>query len=330
MPDVLVLSNRPGFALAADAASEREVDETAAAIARALKGHGVSCGRLCLSDSVEPLIAALRLGRVRAVFNVCEGLGGSPLGELLVASVLERLSVPFTGCPTTALALCLDKGMSKSLLKSMGFPVPKHIAVLPSQKLPAPFPFHLPAIVKPLRQDGSLGINDASVVRTRKAMRDQANTVHRRYHEPAIVEEFIAGREFNVSVIGDRRPKALPVSEIDFAGMPRGVPKIVSYAAKWNTKDPRYRGTVPVVPAPIPRAQALRLQRLAERAGRALGCRHYWRVDFRVSATGRPYIVEVNPNPDLHPDAGLARALKAARIPYEDFILKVVQWAMQS
>ena len=330
MPDVLVLSNRPGFALAADEASEREVDETAAAIARALKKHGVSCGRLCLSDSVEPLLSALRRGKIRAVFNVCEGLGGSPLGELLVASALERLCIPFTGCPTTALALCLDKGMSKSLLKAIGFPVPKHFAVLPSQRLPASLPFQLPAIVKPLRQDGSLGINDASVVRTRKAMGDQVDTIHRRYHEPAIVEEYIAGREFNVSVIGDRRPKPLPVSEIDFSGMPAGLPKIVSYAAKWNTNDPRYGGTVPVVPAPIPKAQAVRLQRLAARAGRALGCRHYWRVDFRVSPSEKPYIVEVNPNPDLHPDAGLARALKAARIPYEDFILKVVRWAMQS
>ena len=87
---------------------------------------------------------------------------------------------------------------------------------------------------------------------------------------------------------------------------------------------------MPVVPAPRPQAQAVRLQRLAARAGRALGCRHYWRVDFRVSPSEKPYIVEVNPNPDLHPDAGLARALKAARIPYEDFILKVVRWAMQS
>jgi D-alanine-D-alanine ligase len=330
MPDVLVLSNRPGFALAGDAASEAEVDETAAAVARALKGRGMSCGRLCLSDSVEPLIAALRRGRTRAVFNLCEGLGGSPLGELLVASALERLQVPFTGCPTAALTLCLDKGVSKSLLKAMGFPVPKHFAVLPSQSLPAPLPFRLPAIVKPLRQDGSLGISDASVVRTHKAMDAQVKAIHRRYHEPAIVEEYIAGREFNVSVIADKKPRPLPVSEIDFSGMPRGVPKIVSYAAKWNTDDPRFTGTVPVVPAPIPKAAALRLQRLAADAGRALGCRHYWRVDFRVSKTGRPYIVEVNPNPDLHPDAGLARALKAARIPYGDFVLKVVRWAMES
>jgi D-alanine-D-alanine ligase len=327
---VLVLSNQPGFALPFDEVSEREVDEVAAAIADALAARGVPCERLWLTDSVEPLLGVLRRRSFAAVFNICESLGGSPLGEILVAAALELLNVPYTGCPTAALGLCLDKALSKSLLRAMGYPVPKFFVVSPWERIPPTLPFRLPAIVKPLRQDASIGIHDTSVVRSKSILKEQVAMVHQQYHEPAIVEEFIHGREFNVSVIGHRTARPLPVSEIDFSGLPAGLPKIVSYEAKWNKNDPRYGGTVPIVPARIPKAQARRLQKLAANSGRALGCRHYWRVDFRVSKDGEPFIVEVNPNPDLHPEAGLARALKAARLPYDGFILKVIEWAKEA
>ena len=327
---VLVLSNQPGFALPFDEASEREVDEVVAGIAEALDKRRVPHERLWLTDSVDPLLEALQRRSFSTVFNICESLGGSPLGEILVASALERLGVPYTGCPPAALGLCLDKGLSKCLLRMMGFPVPKFFVVSQWEKIPAKLPFRMPMIVKPLLQDASIGIHDTSVVRSKKVMKEQVAAVHQQYHEPAIVEEFIHGREFNVSVIGNHKPKALPVSEIDFSGLPTGLPKIVTYEAKWNKNDPRYGGTVPVVPAPIPPEMTRTLQDLAVRSGRALGCRHYWRVDFRVTKNGEPRIVEVNPNPDLHPEAGLARALKAAGMTYDGFIVKAIQWSQES
>jgi D-alanine-D-alanine ligase len=327
---VLVLSNDPNYGQPFQQAATEEVDEVAQAVARALEKRGVPHDALWLRGSIEPLLEALKRQRYAAVFNLCEALGGDPRGEILVAQTLACLRIPFTGCGPNALALCLDKGLSKSLLRTLGFPVPRYFIVSPWDALPT-LPFGWPMIVKPSQEDASIGIHDQSVVRSKAALAEQVQNIHSRFHQPAIIEEFISGREFNISVIGDRVPRPLPVSEIDFSGLPAGMPKIVTYEAKWNKSDPRYAGTVPIVPAPLHPDFARKLQHLAVRSGRALGCRHYWRVDMRVSAkTGKPYIVEVNPNPDIHPEAGLARALKVAGIPYETFVKRMVQWTTRS
>jgi len=327
---VLVLSNDPNYGQPFQQAATEEVDEVAQAVARVLKRSRIPHDSLWLGGSIEPLLAALRRPGYGAVFNLCEALGGESTGEILVAETLECLGVPFSGCGSLAIGLCLDKGVSKSILRSLGLPVPRFFVVAPWEKLPT-LPFGWPMIVKPVQEDASSGIHDQSVVRSKAALGEQVASTHSRFHQSAIVEEYISGREFNIAVIGDRRHRALPVSEIDFTGLPTGMPKIVTYEAKWNKSDPRYGGTIPIVPAPLEPAFARKLQSMAVRAGKALGCRHYWRVDFRVSArTGQPHIVEVNPNPDLNPDAGVARALKAAGIPYGTFIRKVVQWTMAS
>ena len=327
---VLVLSNDPNYGQPYQQAATEEVDEVAQAVSRALGKRRVPHETLWLGGSIEPLLEALKLQRYGAVFNLCEALGGDPKGEILVAQTLACLKVPFTGCGPNALALCLDKGLSKSLLRALGFPVPRYFIVSPWERLPK-LPFGWPMIVKPVQEDASIGIHDQSVVRSKAALGEQVASIHSRFHQGAIVEEYISGREFNISVIGDQVHRALPVSEIDFSGLPVGMPKIVTYEAKWNKSDPRYAGTVPIVPAHINPDFARKLQRLAVRAGKALGCRHYWRADMRVSAkTGLPYIVEINPNPDIHPEAGLARALKVAGIPYGTFIRKAVQWSMNS
>jgi D-alanine-D-alanine ligase len=327
---VLVLSNDPNYGQPFQQAATEEVDEVAQGVAAALAKRRIEHDTLWLGGSIEPLLEMLKKRRYSAVFNLCEALGGDPRGEILVAQTLACLKVPFSGCGPNALALCLDKGLSKSLLRALGFPVPRYFIVSPWERIPT-LPFGWPMIVKPIQEDASIGIHDQSVVRSKAALAEQVETIHSRYHQSAIVEEFVSGREFNISVVGDKVHRALPVSEIDFSGLPAGMPRIVTYEAKWNKSDPRYTGTVPIVPAPLPPAFARRLQKLAVRAGKALGCRHYWRVDFRVSSrTGEPRIVEVNPNPDLHPEAGLARALKVSGVPYATFVKQVVQWTARS
>ncbi len=328
---VLILSNDPNFGHPFQQAATEEVDEVAQAVSRMLAKGRIAHDTLWLRGSVDPLLSALREQDYGVVFNLCEALGGYSTGEILVAETLECLRVPFTGCGSLALGLCLDKGVSKSILRAHGLPVPRFFVVAPWESLPRTLPFGWPMIVKPVQEDASSGIHDQSVVRSKAALAEQVTTLHARFHQPAIVEEYISGREFNVAVIGDKVHRALPVSEIDFSRLPSGMPRIVTYEAKWNKSDPRYGGTVPMVPAPLEPALARKLQRLAVRAGRVLRCRHYWRVDFRVSSkTGEPRIVEVNPNPDLSPDAGVARSLKAAGIPYGTFIRKMVQWARNS
>jgi D-alanine-D-alanine ligase len=140
------------------------------------------------------------------------------------------------------------------------------------------------------------------------------------------VEEFLDGREFNIAVVGPD-PVVLPVSEIDYSTMPSEKPRFVSYNAKWEPESTEYKSTVPVCPAHILEAPAQRLRHLALRAFQLTGCRDYARVDVRMDREGRPHILEINPNPDLSVDAGLARSLRTHGWRYNDFIEDLTIWA---
>lgn len=150
------------------------------------------------------------------------------------------------------------------------------------------------------------------------------------FAQPALVEEFIDGREVNVSVLGEGADRfALPIAEIDFAGMPEGMPRIVSFNAKWREDTAEFAGTVPVVPAPLSEAVAARVRDAALRAAEAIGVRDYARVDLRLDRDERPWVLEVNPNPDISPDAGLPRAAKVHGWTYEKLILEVAGMALR-
>jgi D-alanine-D-alanine ligase len=183
--------------------------------------------------------------------------------------------------------------------------------------------------VKPSCQDASLGINSNSVCRTAEELQNQISYIHKAYEQEALVEEFLDGREFNVSVIGDKNPEVLAISEIDFAGLPEEEPKIVSYRAKWDEDSPMYRFTVPICPANIPKRLENRIKNIAIRSSQCLGCRDYARVDMRSDSRGNIYVLEVNPNPDISPNAGFARAARAAGFTYTDMIVRIGEAAME-
>jgi D-alanine-D-alanine ligase len=143
------------------------------------------------------------------------------------------------------------------------------------------------------------------------------------------VEEYLDGREFNVSVIGSSDARVLAISEIDFRGLPDGEPKIVSYRAKWDEESPVYGGTVPICPASLTKRAEKRIKEIALRSYKCVGCRDYARVDMRTDARGNPYVLEVNPNPDISPKAGFARAARVAGYSYSEMILLISQCAME-
>ncbi len=238
-----------------------------------------------------PLARPLRLPPADLLFNLCEGLGGDPRHEAHVAGLLELSGIPFTGNGAFPLSIALDKSLARRILAARGLPVARGFAPdSPPSSLPPGMRF--PAIVKPRRQDGSAGIDAGSVVSGLKALRAR---VRRLGPGEALVEEFLRGREFSVSLLGGR---VLACSEMRF----RVSPPIVSYRAKWVEDSPECRGTVPRVAAGVPP----RLARMAVEAAGALGCTEHVRVDIRG---GR--VLEVNPNPDLSRGAGFARAAAA-------------------
>jgi D-alanine-D-alanine ligase len=166
------------------------------------------------------------------------------------------------------------------------------------------------------------------VVSSLEALKSRVDYITKRYSQPAIVEEYIDGREFNIAVLGNGAAKvALPPSEILFVDFPEGQPRICCYEAKWVEESPLFRKTVPSCPAKVPEALRGELQAIALKAYGIIGCRDYARVDMRVGQDGKIKVLEVNPNPDISSDAGFARAARASGLEYPDLVAAIVNAA---
>ena len=267
-------------------------------------------------------LAALRDGEFVAAFNLCESLGGEAVGESLAADAVEQLGLPLTGPRAFTLALCLRKDVVNGHLRALGLPVPEWALATAGEPLEWR---RYPAIVKPAAEDASLGIDARSVVRNRRDLEAARDRGHPRFGR-LIVQRYVDGREFNLAIVGDR---VLPHSEIVWS-LPKGVPRIVSYAGKWEPNSADYRGTPPQLLGPKEARLGARLTRLARRVWAAVDGTGYGRVDVRMDARGRLHVIDVNPNPDLSPDAGLARQAKAAGWSYSDLVGRIVDLALQA
>lgn len=294
------------------------VMESVARVADVLRGAGHSVQRVPVRPGLRWLAACRRAD---VVVNLCEGVGAVSRAESLVAGTLELAGIPFTGVRPEVLVTCLRKPMANALLSARGIPVPRWIQ--PSgNRVPTDFP--LPAIVKPATEDASVGIDQGSVVTTRRVLTQRVAQLSEQFDE-VIVQQYIGGRELAVGFVGDQ---ALPISEIDFSTMPDGAWPILCFDAKWTAGSPEDAGSQPVCPARVPKAMQDRLVSLARDAWRAVGGSGYGRVDFRVDESGQPWVLEVNPNPDLSEDAGLARMARAFGWSYEDLVLRIVDLAL--
>lgn len=296
--------------------SEECVETTAKEVLAAVTELGCSAFIIPLQRSFMSFLHRLKELKPDVLINLCEDFLGRAQLEANVAAALELLGFAFTGNDSRTLALCLNKFKTKAVLKSCGLPTaPSRLVVSPDQKVDLPFPL----IVKPNTEDASLGIHPESVVHDKEGLERQVRKVFELYEEPALVEQFIEGREFNVAVFENGKPQALPVSEIDFTNMPEGSPKICSYEAKWFEDDILYQKTPPVCPAKIDEDLQKKIQSTAVAAFENVGCRDYARIDFRMDQKGKLSILEVNPNPDISLNAGYARALAASGMEYKHF-----------
>jgi D-alanine-D-alanine ligase len=331
---VLVLYNQPENQPenpAPDRAAWRESEagvlDQVRSVTAALEELGLPCRREALTGLAD-LAPALDRGRERLVVNLVEEFSGRPFESDAVPEVCEIYGRSCTGATAAALLLAFDKLRAKDLLRRAGLACPAGFSLAPGQPPPADLP-RGPLIAKPLRADGSEGIDASSILRppaadrhvSRDALKQAAARIHEQFGQPALVEEFIEGRELNVSVIErGGRPEVLPIAEIDFSAFPPGEPWIVDYSAKWLPRSFAFHHTPRIIPADLPPATARAVREAAADACRALGCRDYTRVDFRLDAQGRLYVLEVNPNPDISPEAGFAAALAAAGITFPRFV----------
>jgi D-alanine-D-alanine ligase len=282
-------------------------------------GHEVNLFPVHLGD-----VAWLRrIQRLDLVFNLCEGVNGFAQYEDLAVAALELSRVPFTGCPSWPVTICHRKHIANTLLAASGVPVPPFVL---ARGITPPTGLRYPVIVKPSGEDASVGIDAGAVCTTRKALRDRLAKVCEQW-EDVLIQEYVAGREVNVGFIGR---DIMPLSEILFDRMPEGTWPIVTYAAKWDTGSAEDLGTQPVCPAVLTPELNRRAVQSARLAWDSLtGSKGYGRVDLRITEQGEVYVLEVNPNPDLSMDAGLARMGLARGWDYPTLILKVVEEAVQ-
>lgn len=263
-------------------------------------------------------VERMRRGNFDLAFNLCEGIDGVAAFEPMVISVLELFRIPFTGnCSTTA-ALCLRKNVVNTVLDRAGLPVPRWSLARRGEKIQS---VGYPAICKPAAEDASIGIEQRSVVRSGRALTERVRAMHERWDE-VIIQRYIDGREVNVGIVDG---EVLPIAEINFGGMPRGMWKIVSYQSKWITGSEEDLGATPTCPADLPASLTRELKRIALTAWKAVGGHGYGRADFRIDSDGRPWLLEVNPNPDIAPDAGLARMARAAGMDYNALVRRVCE-----
>jgi D-alanine-D-alanine ligase len=271
---------------------------------------------------------AVRRFRPHVVFNTCEAIAGRSALEPVVPLLLERLGVAYTGNSAACLRSCLRKSDTTDALRIAGVPVPASVRLTePAFDLPAPLRF--PVIVKPEREDGSVGIDGASVATDGPTLHGAVRRVIDELAQPALVQEYIEGREIAVALLGWPTPRVLPPGEIEFIEASfAGRPRVLTYASKWDAASPDYQGTRSISAAAAPALRA-RVHGVALRAFAALHMRDYGRVDLRLDGRGRPFVVDVNPNCDLSSDAGFAKAALRAGLDHATVVGEILRCALK-
>ena len=327
MENILILHNTFGSSDDPLYGSRAGVMDQVRAVEQSLDVLGVGSEVLAV-ENLRHLTQVLGSRRENLIFNLVEEFLCSIEQACYVPAVCRVFSKRCTGNDTPALLLSQNKIYAKAVLRDAGLPCPEGVVVYPQQKGDWDNLSAGRYIFKPAFCDASEGITAESVLslpEKRKKADVLIEKLHRQFVQPVIVERFIPAREFNVSVVErNGKVKVLPLAEIDFSAFSQSQTKIVDYDAKWQKDSFGYNNTPRKIPADLPQDVCRRVETLAAAAFNAVGCRDYARVDFRLDEEMNPFILEVNPNPDISPDAGFAAAVQAAGIPYERFVWTVL------
>ena len=326
---VTIVFNKPSYEkynVIGEARAITSVMDEVRAVHRALAELGYPVTKLPLSPPLEQVWETIRPSGAELVFNLFEGFEGLPETEAIVANILAELGIPFTGNPASALSLALDKVKTKEVLEADGIETPRCQILCPDDV--TLFRLDFPCIVKPLRADASHGLSEESVVSNFEQLERQVAKISQFFGGGALVEEFVDGREFNLTVLGNDELVVLPVAEMIYS-LPPHLPKLLTFAAKWRPGTLYFKNTHAVCPAEIGSSEQKQISQIALTAFKLVGCRGYARVDMRQDAEGRLKVLEVNPNPDITPGYGMARQAEAAGMTYIQLIEKIVMLALE-
>lgn len=321
----MILHNAPGVCAAGYVESDTGVLDQVRHVATALQELGEP-HRVVRVSSVMDVAQAVRNAKEDVVFNLVEALV-EPEALMLVPELCAMHGKACTGGSRQALHLTQNKQLTKDILQAGGLPVPRGIVVAPGESVPARRVPHGRVIVKPVAADASEGITAASVCDGAGPQLDMAvRRIHERFGQPALIEEFAGTRELQAALLEERwGVRMVALAEIDFSAFPPDKPRIVDYAAKWLEHSFEYQNTPRIIPAPVSVELQEQLMRAACTAWLLTSCTDYARVDFRLDDQERFFILEVNANPDISPDAGYTAALAADNMPFTEFVQIIVE-----
>jgi D-alanine-D-alanine ligase len=290
----------------------------------------VKLGHAATLHEIDGTLKSLfNLARVECdvVFNLTESFGDDDSADFKIAAFLELIGKRYTGSGTHGLLLAQDKAIAKKIFAFHGVRTPVFAKSFRG-RLDFSHDLQFPVIVKPAREDGSIGIEFSAVVSSIRELMERMDWLHAHFDSPVLIEEYIEGREVYVGVLGNDKPEALPVVELDLSKLPDGTPRIAAAEVKWGKGTAAYRDTKSAIATDLSDDTALALQRTAVAAYQALELRDYGRVDMRLQADGRIHVIEVNPNPWLSSKAEFAMAARKSGRSYTRLVEEIVELAM--
>jgi D-alanine-D-alanine ligase len=276
-----------------------------------------------LDGTVKSLVGLARLD-CDIVFNLCESFADDDTADFKIAACLELLGKRYTGSGPHGLMLAQDKAIAKKIFAFHGIHTPTFAKSFRG-RLDFSHDLQFPVIVKPAREDGSIGIEFSAVVNSIRELMERMDWLHANFDSPVLIEEYIDGREMYVGVIGNDKPEALPVVELDLSKLPDGTPRIAAAEVKWGKGTKAYRDTKSAIATDLSEETIASLQQTAVAAYQALELRDYGRVDMRLQADGRVQVIEVNPNPWLSSRAEFAMAARKGGRTYTQLIAEIVE-----
>jgi D-alanine-D-alanine ligase len=299
---------------------KKEVEEE---VAEALTKLGHEPVMYELDGTMKSLLGLARVD-CDVVFNLCESFNGDDTADFKIAAYLELIGKKYTGSGTHGLMLAQDKAIAKKIFAFHGIHTPTFAKSFRG-RLDFSHDLHFPVIVKPAREDGSIGIEFSAVVNSIRELMERMDWLHANFDSPVLIEEYIDGREMYVGILGNDKPEALPVVELDLSKLPDGTPRIAAAEVKWGKGTKAYRDTKSAIATDLSEETMATLQQTALAAYQALELRDYGRVDMRLQADGRVHVIEVNPNPWLSSRAEFAMAARKSGRTYPQLIEEIIE-----
>ena len=329
-PLILLLYNletNPNGYDARDLIAIQDTAKVAELILYKLKTRGWPVVSIPVESSLEALKSSLKAYQLDSafVFNLCDGFNGSNKDAILILKLIEQLGFSHTGSSAKTTAVCINKQLTKTILKNYNIPTPSYqIFAKPG----LPYKHGFPAIVKPSCDDGSMGIDSQSVVNSNNDLMERVEMILNRYHQPVLVEKYIAGREFSVSLWGNQEIEVLPITEMDYSDIADPLKHILSYESKWEPDSYFYQNIHAHCPARLTAIEEKRIKETAIRAYQVLKLRDFGRMDIRYF-DGIPYIIDVNEIPDLGPDSGFPNAANHGGYDYISMLEHILNLAIK-